>query len=125
MGQVVEDTVFGQRGELGVEGSFSLLPATVFLHVIVLFLFLYIALVIAPLVPLHLSTVRHVLKSVVLILLAALITTTFGNIPYFAQKNEFVDHAQNEISPENVQSLEHQQEAIEEVITREWLEEIQ
>lgn len=65
------------------------------------------------------------MNSVVLILPATFITTAFGNIPYFAQEDEFVEHPQNEISPENVQCLQHHQEAIEEVITREWLEEIQ
>lgn len=56
---------------------------------------------------------------------ATLLTTTYGNVPYFAQKYKFVKHPKNEISPENVQSLQHQQQAVEKVITREWLEEIQ
>lgn len=125
MGQIVEDTVVSQRGKLRVDGSLALLPATLFLHAIVLSLLLYIALVIAPLIPLHLRGCQNVMNSLTMILPATLITIIFQNSSYFAQEDEFVEHPQNEISPENVQCLQHQQEAIEEVISREWLEEIQ
>lgn len=40
-----------------------------------------------------------------------------SSTPHLAHEHKLVDHTQDEISPEDVQSLQHEQQCVEEIIT--------
>lgn len=106
VGQVVQNTVFRERLQLGIDGTISVLPAAPV--PVILSLLLLLTFLITPFITLHLRKKKKANKATF-----PPPTTNMSPLPihwpppHLAQEHKLVDHAQDEISPEDVQSLQH------------------
>lgn len=121
--QVVQDTVVGQWCQFGVNCALPFIPAApvpIFLRLL-LFIF-HLTLLIAAFITLNLwpgvDNEKEQSCSPWII-----IDEFNNNSSYLAHEHKLIDHAQDEISPKDVQELQHKQESIEEIIPKKWLEE--
>lgn len=109
VGQVVQNTVFRERLQLGIDGTISVLPAAPVPVILRLLLLFFLTLLITPFITLNLR--KKIIKPIKQCFLPP--TTNMSPLPihwptpHLAQEHKLVNHAQDEISPEDVQSLQH------------------